>query len=241
MIPAVYVVWRSFQLRHELTASEAMTVQDPICGMPVRPDSPFSAEHDGRQFRFCSAFCRDAFARDPGQALSSAPGGLVAPDERTIAYFSMEMALDPRMPTYSGGLGVLAGDTLRSCADLGLPVIGVTLLHREGFLRQTLDEQREPTREPDPWPLADFVRPLAPVVTVTIEGRAVSVRAFRYDLAGQDGRFVPVLLLDTDLPENAEADRGLTGRLYGGDERYRLAQEIVLGIGGVRLLAAAGY
>ncbi len=96
-------------------------MQDPICGMPVGPDSPFSAEHGGRQFRFCSAFCRHAFVRDPDRALSTALGELVSPDERTIAYFSMELALDPRMPTYSGGLGVLAGDTLRSCADLGPP------------------------------------------------------------------------------------------------------------------------
>lgn len=216
-------------------------MQDSICGMPVRSDSPFVVEHNGRPFYFCSAFCKDAFTREPGRALSAAPGGLVSADERTIAYFSMEIALDPRLPTYSGGLGVLAGDTLRSCADLGLPVVGVTLLHREGYLRQTLDERGSQNEAPDPWPLADFVRPLAPVVTVVIEGRSVHVRAFRYDLAGQGEHFVPVLLLDTDLPENAQADRGLTGRLYGGDLRYRLAQEIVLGVGGVRLLAAAGY
>jgi starch phosphorylase len=209
--------------------------------MPVRPDAPFSAEHDSRTFRFCSALCRDAFGRDPARALSAPPAGLVAPDERTIAYFSMEIALDARMPTYSGGLGVLAGDTLRSCADLGLPVIGVTLLSREGYLRQTLDEDGTQRDSPDPWPLAEFVRPLAALATVEIEGRPVNVRAFRYDVTGQRGRSVPVLLLDTDLQENAPGDRELTGRLYGGDERYRLAQEIVLGVGGVRVLAAAGY
>jgi starch phosphorylase len=217
------------------------TERDPICGMPVRPDAPLSAEHAGRQFHFCSAFCREAFARHPARALETPPSGLAAPDERTIAYFSMEMALDARMPTYSGGLGVLAGDTLRSCADLGLPLIGVTLLSREGYLRQTVDERGSQQDSPDPWPLAEFVRPLAAVATVEIEGRPVRVRAFRYDVAGQDGHSVPVLLLDTDLPENAPGDRQLTGRLYGGDERYRLAQEIVLGVGGVRLLAAAGY
>ena len=68
--------------------------------MPVRSDATFSAEHDGRPFYFCSAFCRDAFTRDPGRALSTVPGGIVPPDERTIAYFSMEIALDPRVPTY---------------------------------------------------------------------------------------------------------------------------------------------
>ena len=216
-------------------------MQDPICGMPVRPDSPFSATHEGRIFHFCSAFCRDAFARDPGRALSTPPKGIVPPDERSIAYFSMEIALDPRMPTYSGGLGVLAGDTLRSCADLGIPVVAVTLLHRQGYLRQTLDERGNQGDDPDPWLLAELVRPLAPLATVHIEGRPVQVRAFRYDIAGQDGRSVPVLLLDTDLAENAPVDRTLTERLYGGDDRHRLAQEIVLGVGGVRLLAAAGY
>jgi glycogen phosphorylase len=216
-------------------------MQDPICGMPVSAESPFSAAHDGQPFYFCSALCRDSFTRDPGRTLVREPDGLVPADERTIAYFSMEIALDPRMPTYSGGLGVLAGDTLRSCADLGLPVVGITLLHRDGYLRQTLDEWGNQKDDPDPWPLAEFVKPLGAVVTVTIEGRPVQVRAFRYDVTGQGGRTVPVLLLDTDLADNAPADRALAGRLYGGDDRYRLAQEIVLGVGGVRLLAAAGY
>jgi starch phosphorylase len=219
----------------------ATETQDPICGMPVRPDSPFAAEHGGRTFRFCSTLCRDAFLRDPTRVLSASPAGLVAPDERTIAYFSMEIALDPRIPTYSGGLGVLAGDTLRSCADLGLPLVGVTLLHREGYLRQRLDERGNQIDEPDPWPVADLVQPLAPTVTVEIEGRGVRVRAFRYEIVGRSGHVVPVLLLDTALVENTADDRALAGRLYGGDERYRLAQEIVLGIGGVRLLRAAGY
>jgi starch phosphorylase len=209
--------------------------------MPVRPDSPFVAEHAGRAFRFCSALCLDAFVRAPDRVLAAAPAGLIVPDERTIAYFSMEIALDPRMATYSGGLGVLAGDTLRSCADLGLPVIGVTLLHRQGYLRQRLDHRGNQLEDADPWPVADLLRPLAPTVSVDIEGRPVKVRAFRYDVAGQGDRIVPVFLLDTDLEDNAPVDRALAGRLYGGDDRYRLAQEIVLGVGGVRLLAVAGY
>jgi starch phosphorylase len=216
-------------------------MRDPICGMPVRPDSPFSATHDGQVFHFCSAFCREAFARDPGRAVAAAPAGSAPPDERSIAYFSMEIALDPRIATYSGGLGVLAGDTLRSCADLGLPVVGVTLLHRHGYLRQVLDEWGNQRDEADSWVLDDLVRPLAPVATVAIEGRTVHVRAFRFDIVGDGGHTVPVLLLDTDLQENAPEDRALTERLYGGDDRYRLAQEIVLGVGGVRLLRAAGY
>ena len=214
---------------------------DPICGMPVQPYSPFAVESGGRTFRFCSALCREAFLRDPERVLAAAPAGLVAPDERTIAYFSMEIAVDPRMATYSGGLGVLAGDTLRSCADLGLPIIALTLLHRQGYLRQRLDDRGSQIDEPDPWPVAELVKPIAPVVTVEVEGRDVKVRAFRCDIVGVNGSIVPVLFLDTDLQENAAGDRALSERLYGGDERYRLAQEIVLGVGGVRLLAAAGY
>ncbi len=214
---------------------------DPICGMPVQPYSPFAAERGGHTFRFCSALCREAFLGDPERVLAAAPAGLVAPDERSIAYFSMEIAMDPRMATYSGGLGVLAGDTLRSCADLGLPIIALTLLHRQGYLRQRLDDRGNQIDEPDPWPVAELVKPIAPVVTVEVEGRDVKVRAFRYDIVGMSGSIVPVLLLDTDLQENAAGDRALSERLYGGDERYRLAQEIVLGVGGVRLLAAAGY
>jgi starch phosphorylase len=209
--------------------------------MPVHPDSPFRAEHGGQTYRFCSDFCREIFARDPSRALAAGPIGKLAADQRSVAYFSMEIALDSRIRTYAGGLGVLAGDTLRACADLGLPVIAVTLVHHKGYLRQILDEHGNQKDEPDPWSLDDLVRPLAPVVNVSIEGRDVQVRAFRHDIVGQGGRVVPVLLLDTDLPGNTPADRGLTDQLYGGDERYRLAQEIVLGIGGVRLLAAAGY
>ena len=216
-------------------------MRDPICGMPVRPDSPFSATHDGQVFHFCSAFCREAFARDPARAVSAAPAGGAPPDDRSIAYFSMEIALDPRISTYSGGLGVLAGDTLRSCADLGLPVVGVSLLHRQGYLRQVLDEGGHQRDEADSWALGDLVQPLAPVAAVAVEGRTVHVRAFRFEITGEGGHRIPVLLLDTELQENAPQDRALTERLYGGDDRYRLAQEIVLGVGGVRLLRAAGY
>ena len=158
-----------------------------------------------------------------------------------VAYFSMEIAVAPGVPTSSGGLGVLAGDTLRAAADLGVPLVAVTLLHRRGYFHQRLDAEGQQSEEPVAWPIDDFLEPLDPRVTVEIEQRLVHIRAWRFRVTGTAGFQVPVYLLDTDLPENAPDDRRLTDVLYGGDLRYRLCQEVVLGIGGVRLLRAAGY
>ena len=158
-----------------------------------------------------------------------------------IAYFSMEIALRPDIPTYSGGLGVLAGDTLRSAADLDIPLVAVSLSSRAGYFRQRIDEAGRQHEEPAPWDPARWARPLQARVAVTIEGRVVWVGGWLYILEGHMGGRQPVILLDTDLAENSEADRHLTHYLYGGDESYRLKQEIVLGIGGVRMLHALGF
>jgi starch phosphorylase len=160
---------------------------------------------------------------------------------RQVAYFSMAIALDPRMPTYSGGLGMLAGDTLRAAADRELSMVGVTLVHRLGYFRQRLDPNGSQTEEPDEWMVEKFATKLAPRVAVNIEGRTVQLCAWQYDVRGVTKGVIPVYLLDTDLPENLEWDRRLTDRLYGGDDWYRLCQEIVLGIGGVRMLRALGH
>ena len=157
-----------------------------------------------------------------------------------VAYFSMEIGLDPAIPTYAGGLGVLAGDTIRSAADLGVPMVAVTLLYRRGHFYQRLDANGAQTEEPMDWPVSDFLEPLDPRVTVELEGRTVLIRAWRYRAKGVTGFQIPVYLLDTDLPENASWDRTLTDVLYGGDAYYRLCQEVVLGIGGVRMLRALG-
>ncbi|NIR46771.1 MAG: alpha-glucan family phosphorylase [Gemmatimonadetes bacterium] len=162
------------------------------------------------------------------------------PNGATVAYFSMEIALDPDMPTYSGGLGVLAGDILRSAADLGVGMVGVTLIHRKGYFRQHLDEQGTQTESPHDWSPEERLQPLDPIVTVEIEGREVKVRVWRFEVRGRNGHIVPVLLLDTALPDNTAADQTLTDHLYGGDERYRLIQETILGIGGVEILRALG-
>lgn len=161
--------------------------------------------------------------------------------DAAIAYFSMEIGLEEGMPTYSGGLGILAGDTIRSAADLKVPLVAVTLLHRKGYFYQRLDASGWQTEEPAHWVVGDFLQELPDRATITIEGRAVTVRAWKYEVRGVSGFTVPVLFLDVDLPQNAEWDRNLTGSLYGGDSYYRLCQEVVLGIGGVKMLRALGY
>ena len=158
-----------------------------------------------------------------------------------VAYFSMEIGLNPLMPTYAGGLGVLAGDTIRSAADLGVPMVGVTLLHRRGYFYQRLDREGRQSEEPVAWTVSDFAEPLEPRVTVEIEGRPVQVRAWRHVVTGMSGHPVPVYLLDTDLQENSSWDRTITDSLYGGDAHYRLCQEMILGFGGFALLQALGH
>jgi len=155
-----------------------------------------------------------------------------------IAYFSMEIGIESNLYTYSGGLGVLAGDTLRSAADLGLPVAGVTLVYRQGYFRQHLDSQGNQTESPAAWTPEEVLEPMEPQVTVTIEGRQVQVLAWRYEIQGLSGHKVPVYFLDTALPENSPWDQTLTGHLYGGDSHYRLCQEMVLGMGGRALISA---
>jgi len=159
----------------------------------------------------------------------------------TIAYFSMEIGLDPGIPTYSGGLGILAGDTIRSAANLKIPMVAVTLLHRKGYFFQKLDKTGWQIEEPVEWIVDDFLVELPERASVIIEGRTVMIRAWKYEVKGFTGFTVPIYFLDVDLPENSEWDRTLTHYLYGGDLHYRLCQEVILGIGGVRMLRALGH
>jgi starch phosphorylase len=158
-----------------------------------------------------------------------------------VAYFSMEIALRSEIPTYAGGLGVLAGDTLRTAADLRVAMVAVTLVSREGYFRQELDAAGRQIEHPAPWDPAAWAAPLDAKVAVHIEGRSVWVGAWLYVIEGFLGGRTPVILLDTDQPENASADREITHRLYGDAEDYRLKQEMVLGLGGVRILHALGF
>src|SRR5262245_21108892 len=161
--------------------------------------------------------------------------------KRLVAYFSMEIALENAMPSYSGGLGVLAGDTIRAAADLRLPMVAVCLLYRKGYFTQVLAVDGSEIGESTKWKVEDFLREEKARVEVPLENRRVELRAWRYDVKGVRSHNVPVYFLDADLPSNEERDRNLTGSLYGGDPYYRLCQEVLLGIGGVRMLRELGY
>jgi starch phosphorylase len=155
--------------------------------------------------------------------------------EGSVAYFSLEVGLDPSMPLYSGGLGILAGDTLKSCADLGVPVVAVSLLYREGYFHQKIIDGNQ-VEVPVMWTPEDFLQKLDLKTTIRIEGRAVHVQAWQYMIHGVNGSTVPAIFLDADLEENSEWDRTLTKQLYGGDRWYRLCQEMILGIAGTKII-----
>ncbi|MBC7105233.1 MAG: alpha-glucan family phosphorylase, partial [Firmicutes bacterium] len=162
--------------------------------------------------------------------------------QKTVAYFSAEFGLHECLPIYSGGLGLLAGDHCKAASDLGLPLVGVGILYKHGYFTQEIDRDG---RQEASYPHLNFAEmPIVPVtdacdqellVPVELPGRTVYLRVWR----AQVGR-VPVYLLDADTPKNRPEDRLLTGQLYGGDHETRIAQEILLGIGGVRALRAMG-
>jgi len=162
-------------------------------------------------------------------------------DKKLIAYFSMEIGIDPSVQTYSGGLGILAGDTVKSFADLKIPAVAVTLLYKKGYLFQKIDEEGNQLDLPYDWEYENFLEPLKASVSLKLRGRDVHLKAWQYLYKGASGYTVPVIFLDTDINTNNEEDRKITFYLYGGDEACRLLQEAVLGIGGVRMLAEIGY
>ena len=171
---------------------------------------------------------------------SSTPAPHVDLAERKIAYFSMEIALSKSLPTYSGGLGMLAGDTLRSAADTGAPMVAVSLAHRCGYFQQHLDHNGQQTESDVPWHPEATLPEAGATVTIQLQGRDITIRAWRFDVVGVTGHILPVYLLDTDIEGNDPWDRHLTDHLYGGDTYYRLCQEAVLGLGGIHLLHALG-
>jgi len=202
-----------------------MIVKDPACGVPLDSEKvEFKAQVRCRTYYFCSEHCMRSFLERPN-----------------IAYFSMEIGVKSEIPTYSGGLGVLAGDTIRSSADLKIPLVAVTLISRKGYLRQKLTEEGEQLEYPDEWDPSNFMDPMPAQVKVRIGGRDIKVRAWLYEHQSLTGGVVSILFLDTDVDGNALADREITDFLYGGDDRYRLKQEIILGIGGIRMLEALKF
>jgi starch phosphorylase len=202
-----------------------MSIIDPVCGMFVDPETTeFKVERWGKIYYFCNEFCLHSFLEDP-----------------RIAYFSMEIGIKNEIPTYSGGLGVLAGDTIRSSADLKIPLVALTLLSRKGYLKQTINEKGEQLEYSEEWDPSRFMKLLPTSVYVQIQGRSVKIRTWFYDHQSPTGGVVPILFLDTSDEENAFEDRMITDNLYGGDAKNRLKQEIVLGIGGVKMLKALNF
>jgi starch phosphorylase len=202
-----------------------MIVRDPVCGLPVDPErTNFKAEVRGKVYYFCSEDDMHSFL-----------------ESSKIAYFSMEVAVKSEIPTYSGGLGVLAGDTVRSSADLKIPLVAVTLISRRGFLRQKITESGEQLDYPDEWDPSKVLELMPNTTQVRIGSRDVKIQSWLYDHQSLTGGVVPILFLDTDVEGNAPEDRRITDLLYGGDDRYRLKQEIVLGIGGIRMLETLNF
>lgn len=161
-------------------------------------------------------------------------------NEHKIAYFSMEIGLSNDIPTYAGGLGILAGDTIRTCADLNLPIVAITLVSKMGFFKQQFDENGWQLEHYEGWDPSNYAELLEPEINIKIENRNVKVRAWLYKYYSFTNEMIPIIFLDTDVEGNKPEDREITYYLYGGDQKYRLKQEIVLGIGGVRIIDALG-
>lgn len=218
-------------------------VKDPVCGMMVDPDTSLTAIYQKESFYFCSDLCKRTFLEDTEKFVGTDAGltSVLGKISRRIAYFSMEIGVEPGMPIYSGGLGILAGDTLKACADLKIPTVGVTLLYTHGYFDQKLDESGNQQELPTSWDPSRFAQLLPVQIQILIEGRSVTVRAWQYDIVGSSHFTVPLILLDTNVEGNSPSDKEWTGWLYGGDDRYRIGQEIVLGMGGMLMLQALGY
>ncbi len=154
----------------------------------------------------------------------------------------MEIGLEARMPTFAGGLGMLAADIMRSAADMHVSAACMTVAWRHGYLHQHIHADGKQDYSDMSWKKTDFLEKLPQTVTVQVEGRTVTVGCWVYHLMSSDGGHeTPVYFLETDLPENQPQDRDITNYLYGGDSAMRIRQEIVLGIGGVRMLRALGH
>lgn len=158
-----------------------------------------------------------------------------------VAYFSMEIAIKSDMSTYSGGLGVLAGDTLKTIADFKYSAIGITLLHESGYVEQSFDKDGYQIDDPKIWDKEKYLKKLPFTIEVLMSDHKVTCAVWQYDIEGQFCNIVPIYFLDTNLPSNTEYDRNLTSKLYGGDTFYRACQELILGVGGMALLEKLGY
>ncbi len=157
------------------------------------------------------------------------------------AYFSMEIGFNEKIPSYSGGLGILAGDTLKAAADLEIPMVGVSVLYRHGFFRQRIDDSGNQIEEEDFWRVEDYMTKRDETVEVVIEGRKIKVGVWEYILKGVSGYEVPLYFLDTEYLVNDEFDRYISHHLYPKNKDIFFNQEIVLGLAGVEILEKIGY
>lgn len=158
-----------------------------------------------------------------------------------LAYFSMEIMLRTHIPTYAGGLGILAGDLLRSCADMQIPAAGMTLVYNGTFFNQVFNPDGTQSYKELEWRKSDQFTKMPHRIELTINDQQVSVGCWRYDIVGYDGFVVPVYLLDTDYITNPQWARDITSNLYAGNGEMRISQELVLGMGGVQMLKKIGY
>ena len=163
------------------------------------------------------------------------------PAFRSVAYFSMEIGLKESIPTYSGGLGVLAGDILKSAGDLGVPMVAITLLYKKGYFIQSFDQNGWQQEKAAQWNPARELTLLPNKISITLQGREIQLSVWCYEIIGLTGFPLPVYFLDSDIEPNHPDDKKLTWHLYGGDDRYRLLQEFILGVGGLRMLRDLGY
>ena len=153
-----------------------------------------------------------------------------------IAYFSAEIGLSSSLPTYSGGLGVLAGDHIKASADAGIEMLGISLLYKEGYFKQLLDKEGNQKEEYPRFELGDHLSLLPNKFSIKIRGREVWIQAYEYLHTSETGHIIPIYFLDTDIDENISEDRMITLRLYSGDKNHRILQESILGFGGIRFL-----
>ena len=153
-----------------------------------------------------------------------------------IAYFSAEIGISSSIPTYSGGLGVLAGDHIKAAGDAGISMCAITLLYKEGYFQQRLDEEGVQTEtyprfDPDP-----LIKQMDLNFSIQLRNRKVFIQVFKFEYVADSGDRVPIFFLDTDTDKNIDEDRFITHRLYSGDKDHRILQESVLGFGGIKLL-----
>ena len=158
-----------------------------------------------------------------------------------IAYFSAEIGLSSSLPTYSGGLGVLAGDHIKASADAGIEMLGISLLYKEGYFKQLLDKEGNQKEEYPRFELGDHLSLLPNKFSIKIRGREVWIQAYEYLHTSETGHIIPIYFLDTDIDENISEDRMITLRLYSGDKNHRILQESILGFGGIRFLDAYDF